>query len=145
MCDIYPAEDLIKFLDNEIIACGPWQFRRTSMLRTIEHYVRFVEDYRLTMFKQSCSRAASVNSNPATDRDIISFNALKEIRRYRDRLTMLLYKADKALQAIQKDCEGDEYSIYNYGEVQEFYEFIRFHEKESWTWPKHIKEGKDEK
>ena len=53
------------------------------------------------------------------------FNALdvaKENQQLKELLKDLADEADGALQAIQKDCESDDWSIFRYPEVQYFYD-----------------------
>lgn len=44
-----------------------------------------------------------------------------EIRKLKQLLKDLIDEAEGALQAIQKDCESDDWSIFHYPEVQYFY------------------------
>ena len=51
-------------------------------------------------------------------------NRLKEIDKLKKLLKDLRDEADGALQAIQKDCESDDFSIFQYPEVQYFYDIL---------------------
>lgn len=48
-------------------------------------------------------------------------NTEEENVKLRELLKECKNKADEALQAIQKDCESDDWSIFHYPEVQYFY------------------------
>jgi hypothetical protein len=57
--------------------------------------------------------------------DSIEYNKLeKENNNLRALLRECYKKADEALQEIQKDCEADEWTIYHYKNVQEFYNLL---------------------
>lgn len=61
----------------------------------------------------------SVNDLMATNIKLVEENTkLKEL------LKDLRDKADGALRAIQKDCESDDFSIFQYPEVQYFYDLL---------------------
>ena len=55
--------------------------------------------------------------------DIIS-EQTKTINQLKELLKELRDEADGALQAIQKDCESDDFSIFQYPEVQYFYNLL---------------------
>ena len=55
--------------------------------------------------------------------DIIS-EQTKTINQLKELLKDLRDEADGALQAIQKDCESDDFSIFQYPEVQYFYDLL---------------------
>lgn len=55
--------------------------------------------------------------------DIIS-EQTKTINQLKELLKDLIDEADGALQAIQKDCESDDFSIFQYPEVQYFYNLL---------------------
>ena len=55
--------------------------------------------------------------------DIIS-EQTKTINQLKELLKDLRDEADGALQAIQKDCESDDFSIFQYPEVQYFYNIL---------------------
>ena len=55
--------------------------------------------------------------------DIIS-EQTKTINQLKELLKDLRDEADGALQAIQKDCESDYFSIFQYPEVQYFYNLL---------------------
>ena len=50
-------------------------------------------------------------------------DACKKIEELKKMLKECYKKTDEALQEIQKDCEADEWTIYHYAKVQEFYNF----------------------
>lgn len=57
--------------------------------------------------------------------DSIEYNKLeKGNNNLRALLRECYKKADEALQEIQKDCEADEWTIYHYKNVQEFYNLL---------------------
>ena len=55
--------------------------------------------------------------------DIIS-EQTKTINQLKELLKDLIDEADGALQAIQKDCESDDFSIFQYPEVQYFSDLL---------------------
>lgn len=54
-------------------------------------------------------------------KDVVDITTAKKIKQFKELLKDLQSEAIDALTAIQNDCESDDFSIFNYPEVQTFY------------------------
>lgn len=54
-------------------------------------------------------------------KDVVNIDTARQIKHLKELLKDLQSEAIDALTAIQKDCESDTFSIFNYPEVQTFY------------------------
>lgn len=98
--------------------------RVIQILASVPSYDEYKAMWNQILYLEKCISIYEQKEKQHTN-DSIEYNKLeKENNNLRALLRECYKKADEALQEIQKDCEADEWTIYHYKNVQEFYNLL---------------------